>query len=203
MEYLPASVRGPAAAYDPNANRIVVFGGYDGTGGAQHYSTTWVLDPDSPSPSWQTLEDAEGPPAQENARMVHVPSYGLVLLASTSWSSGEMTLYAMREDTNHWTEIGLTPTWPTGNRPSLFWDEGACRLIHWGGGCTSDAYSIELFQNAGATELIFAPFWEVEPRVFMNATLDPVNSQIVVHGGYDCGVWEFLDTVDLFSFDRQ
>ena len=111
-----------------------------------------------------------------------------------------MTLFAMREGTDRWTEIGLNPTWDTGNRPGFFWDEGACRLIYWGGGCTADAYSIELFGNAGATTPIQVPFQSASPRVFMNATLDTVRRAVVVHGGYDCSVSDFLDTVDAFLF---
>jgi hypothetical protein len=179
-----------------------VFGGYDGTGGAQHHDATWVLDPDSDSASWRLLQDAGGPPAQENARMLYVPSYGLVLLASTAWTAGTATLYAMREGSERWTEIGLSPTWPTGNRASLFWDNDACRLMYWGGGCTSGAYSIQLFENAGATEEIEVAFSEVAPRVFMNATLDSLRARIIAHGGYDCEVWEFLDTVDAFQLAR-
>ena len=204
LENLPVRVRGPAAGYNPQTHQLVVFGGYQGTGGAQHHDTTWALNPDVSQASWRELPAAGGPPAQENARMVYVPTYGFVLLASTDWTSGEMTLYSMREQSDQseqWVEIGLEPTWSTGNRASFFWDAGACRLIYWGGGCTADAYSIELFDNAGATQPIDVPFGSVEPRVFMNATLDPVRSRIVVHGGYDCSMWDFLETVDAFSFE--
>jgi hypothetical protein len=199
---LPVRARGAAVGYDRYHRRLVVFGGYDGTGDAQHHDTTWTLDPDDPFSAWQALQDSGGPPAQENSRMIYVPTYGLVLLAATAWSSGEMTLFTMRQGSERWTEIGLLPTWNTGNRPSLFWDASACRLIYWGGGCTAGAHTIALFENTGATSPLSVPFTGVSPRVFMNATLDPLRDRIIVHGGYDCQVREFLDTTEAFYFNR-
>lgn len=201
LKDLPVRARGPAAAFDLHGRRLVVFGGYDGTSGGKSHDSTWTLDPDAGS-SWKLMEAAGGPAAQEDGRMVYVPTYGLLLLASAEGGWGEMTLLTMREGGVRWTEIGLRPTWIRGNRSAFFWDEGACRLIYWGGGCTSDAYSIELFGNAGSTQPIQVPFQGNSPRVFMNAALDPLRTRIVVHGGYDCNVDEFLDTVDVFSFDR-
>ena len=85
LDDLPFPVRGPAAAFDTHRQRLVVFGGYDGTSSGQHHDETLVLAVNGGS-SWQVLQGAGGPVAQENARAVYVPTYGVVMLASTDWS---------------------------------------------------------------------------------------------------------------------
>ena len=199
---LPQPVRSAAAGYDPVGGRLVVFGGYDGTGGGGTSRRTLVLHPDEPGPGWLEMTDAGGPVAQEDALMLHVPDYGLVMLAaSTENYAGVRVLYVMKTASSSWEEITLDPAWTPGNRPAFFWDDEACRLIVWGGGCTEGARSIDLFAS---------PAWVVEipldlpgyvPRVFLNATLDPVRRQVVVQGGYDCGVYTFLEPVDFIRFD--
>ena len=132
--------------------------------------------------------------------MTFVPTVGLVMIASTKWDGGVSSLWVMRPSEETWQSITLSTPWTTGNTPSLFWDDGACRLILWAGECTAGAYSLDLIGQPGRVTPLQVPFSQVDPRVFMNATLDTNRRRVVVHGGYDCGVNSFLDTVDVFTF---
>jgi hypothetical protein len=195
-------LRGAAAGYDYEEGRLVIFGGYDGTHTGDGYTDqTLELRPDASSPAWRLLEAAGGPAPQEGASMVFVPGYGLVLVAKeNSDYQGDRKVFVMGRGTEAWQEVELDSPWEPGNRPAVFWDPDACRLIVWGGGCTEGGHSVELFYTPAAVTEIAVTAENYFPRVFLNATLDPLRRQFVVQGGYDCNVDVFLSSVEILTF---
>lgn len=133
--------------------------------------------------------------------MVFVPGYGLVLLAKAgSDYQGDRQVFVMHQGTEVWHEIRLDPAWEPGNRPAVFWDADACRLMVWGGGCTEGGHAVDLFSTPAAVTEITVTAEDYVPRVFLNATLDPVRRRLVVQGGYDCRVDVFLSPVEILTF---
>jgi hypothetical protein len=195
-------LRGAAAGYDFEEGRLVIFGGFDGTHTGDGYTDqTLELRPGASNPEWRLLEAAGGPPPQEGASMVFVPGYGLVLLARAgSDYEGDRQVFVMRQGTQVWQEVRLDPAWEPGNRPAVFWDHDACRLMVWGGGCTEGGHAIDLFSTPAAVTEISVEAEDYFPRVFLNATLDPVRRRLVVQGGYDCRVDTFLSSVEILTF---
>jgi hypothetical protein len=131
-----------------------------------------------------------------------VPGLGLVMLTRATRDYVEpRRLFVLPPSSGTWTEIPLDPNWTPGNRPTCFYDPASCSLIVWGGGCTEHGHAIDLFTNPGRVTEIELAAEGLQPRVFLNAALDTRRRQIVVQGGYDCGVWEFLRDVEILRFD--
>ena len=197
------SDRGMAVGYDPVGRRLVVVIAvmlHDD----DYYSETWMFDPDAASEGWSLINEADEPIPFDNMMMVHVPIFGLVLLKRSTYEyTGYRQIYRLspgRESTT-WEEIPLQPHWIPGNRPVIFWDPHSCRLITWGGSCTEGAYSIDIVAKPAPVTEITLDIDAYIPRVFMNVALDTKRRQIVMHGGYDCGVYNFLTGVEAVSFD--
>ena len=193
-------LRAVAAGWDPDGRRLVFFGGFDGTG-TGHSGETWYIRPEELDYRWRKLPDTGEPVPQEGALMTHVPSFGLVMLAKSSWDyQGDRQVFVMRTGDEIWEEIPLDPTWDPGNRPNIFWDNDACRLMTWGGGCTEGAHSIDLFAVPATVTEITLDIDGLEPRVFLNSTLDTKRRRVIIHGGYDCRVDVFLRPVEQIFF---
>src|SRR5206468_6198626 len=59
-----------AMAYDSARDKILLFGGTDGTQNT-NFSDTWEYDPAAPTPTWTLLSPATTPPARSGHGMVY------------------------------------------------------------------------------------------------------------------------------------
>jgi len=192
---------GLAVGYDPVGRRLVVVRSREDPDGSD-YGETWILDPDMPSSGWTLIDRSSAAVPYTNLNMVHVPGLGLVMLTRESYDYVEpRRLWVLPPASSEWTEIPLDPAWIPGNRPACFYDPASCSLIVWGGGCTEHGHAVDLLVNPGRVTEIELAVEGLQPRVFLNAALDTRRRRIVVQGGYDCGVWEFLPHVEALSFD--
>jgi len=197
------SDRGTAVGYDPVGRRLVVVIGVE-TADNEYRSETWMLDPDEASLGWSLINEAPEPVPYDINMMVHVPYFGLVMLKRSTYEyTGVRQIFRLQpgRDSTTWEEIPLQPAWIPGNRPVIFWDPHSCRLITWGGGCTEGAYSIDIAAKPAPVTEISLDLDGFGPRVFMNPALDTKRRRIVIHGGYDCGVYNFLTGVESIRFD--
>ncbi|MBI5708734.1 MAG: hypothetical protein HZC42_00265 [Candidatus Eisenbacteria bacterium] len=185
----PISRGSHTAIYDPVRNRMVVFGGTDGS----YRNDTWVLALGS-SPSWTQLVTAGTPPAP---RRLHAAVYD---------SNRDRMVVFGGFDGGYYDDVWAlsltgTPTWtqlaPTGPLPApradfdMVYDPVGDRIVAFGG---YDGVSPPANRRRDVWELTLSgtPAWhDITPvggptaRSGQRAIYDPVRQRMVVFGGYD------------------
>lgn len=196
LPQLPIALRSAAAAFDPDAKRLVVFGGLFQGGGDER---SWELYPDETPGAWHELESAGGSDDGANAAMVWAPSIGFLLLGRALAGEGTLSsLHVMRPATSTWEPIALERTW-YGNAAPMLWDEKSCTLSWWGGGCTESPKTIRLVDGVARVDDLPAPPLS---REFFNVALDPQRDHAIVQGGYDCAIAERFETAIAYPLQR-
>jgi N-acetylneuraminic acid mutarotase len=100
---LPSARADHAMAYDVANDRIILFGGYDGS---SCLDDTWAYDPSTNA--WTELEPAgDRPRAREGHSLVYDPTSGdLILFGGRSWDWGELNdTWVYDSATNSWSEV--------------------------------------------------------------------------------------------------
>lgn len=126
---LPPARRSMAAAYDPGANKIVVFGGM-GAGG-EILKDTWMYD--VPKNTWTALAPSSPPSARYGAKMVYDPASGRLLLFGGTYLRTSATASFQQDFNDTWAFDLAAATWtglsPSGTPPAPR-DEGAESMIY-------------------------------------------------------------------------
>ena len=184
----PVGRRSHTATYDPIRDRMVVFGGFEGT--APNYrNDVWTLSLGT-APAWTQITPSGTPPI---GRSDHTAIYDPV--------EDRMVVYGEWDD--HWAllndvwalSLAGTPTWtqlvPSGILPSGRWahtaiyDPVESRMVVFGGfpNFANDVWALSLAGSPQWEEL--APFSTAPAgRWFHTAIYDPVRHRMVVSGGY-------------------
>ncbi len=194
----PPGFRGFASAiYDSTRNRMVVFGGYAGSG---VFNDVWSLS--FADTSWALLATAGTPPAaraacgtildRANDRLVVFGGFGSSVLSDT-WALSF-------SGTPAWTQLT-----PTGTPPAARYGDGAVydpvrsRMVVFGGtpggaAAYSDTWALSLAGSPGWTQLT-PTGTPPAARAFAAAAYDPVRDQMLAFGGGD------MDTVTYSNFN--
>jgi hypothetical protein len=179
-----------SAIYDPVRNRMVVFGGYDGS--VYFRNDVWALSL-SGTPAWTQLIPTGTPPS---GRWSHSAIYDpvrdrmVVLEGAYSGSSGDVWALSL-SGTPAWTQLA-----PTGTPPSARWSHSAIydpirdRALVFGG-FNGSSYPSDI----RALSLAGTPTWtQLAPtgtpptaRKDHSAIYDSVRDRMLVFGGYASG----------------
>ena len=187
IEFFTPSARvGHTAIYDPVRDRMVVFGGYDGS----HRNDVWALSL-SGSPAWSELDPAGGPPPERRGHTaIYDPARDrMVMFGGYHNLSTYNDVWAL--------SLSGSPAWseldPVGSPPAARHDHTAIydpvrdRMVVFGG------YDGSFHNDAWALSLAGSPAWGVlapaggppTARFGHTAIYDPARDRMVVFGGVD------------------
>ena len=202
---LPSARQKHSAVYDPNTNRMVVFGG-DPNGGfcSGAVNDVWVLTSPNghgPKPTWTQLGPTGGPPSARRAHSaVYDPATNRMIVFG-----GDNPCNPSTNDVwvlSNANGSGGTPTWtqlaPTGiiipdgrSGHSAVYDPATNRMIVFGGS-TSSGLSRRVFTLTNANGSGGTPTWTrltiadgPSPRALHSAVYDPFTNRMTVFGGQD------------------
>jgi len=171
--------------YDPNRDRMLVFGGYNNS---SSMNDTWALSL-SPGLAWTQLTTAGTPPA---IRYGHVAGYDpvndrMLVFGGASGPSYMNDLWALTfSPVPTWTQLAPSGSIPLGRRsPSLVFDSNQQRFILFGG------FRGTYVNDTWSLSLGVVPAWSVIPaggtpppgRAFHGAVYDATRSQMRVYEG--------------------
>jgi hypothetical protein len=183
----PSPRMGHSAVYDPIRERMLVFGGWEGTTGV-YLNDIWALSL-SGSPQWTLVAAAGTPPS---ARYQHTAVYDPVgdrMIVFGGWSSGGRnndTWALSLPGTPAWTSIspgGVLP--PPRSRQSAIIDPIRRRMLVFAGqGSTllNDLWALSL-DGAPAWSAIVPPGQQPWPIFEHTAAYDPVRDRMIAGGG--------------------
>ena len=197
---LPGVREGHTAVYDPNTNKMIVFGGTDCSG--NYYNDLWILsnaDGSTATPSWaQVTPVGTPPPARTQATAI----YDSVNNVMTVYAGGTTNTNVFSDVWTLTNANGVTgtPTWtqisPTGTAPaarvghSAIYDAKNNRMTIFGGGnnhgkVLNDGWILTNANNIGGTPAwIQATFTDTAPnRKSHEAIYDPVSNDMAIFGG--------------------
>jgi hypothetical protein len=200
----PPTPRSDAAAiYDPQRQRMIVFGGSDGA----LQNEVWALSLDS-NPAWTLLTPTGTPPAPRRGALAIYDAWNdrLIVFGGYDGSAARNDVWAL--------SLGASPAWtalaPTGTAPSVregasgVYDPLVRRLVMFGGyNAATNTYLAQTWTlsltGTPTWKKIFAPGAEPTARAFGSAIVDPVHSMMVVVGGYN-GQQSFSETSVLMLY---
>jgi hypothetical protein len=187
----PPSVRqGMTAVYDEAGDRMLLFGGLNGT---ESFADVWALSLGD-TPAWTNLTPTGTSPA---ARYYHAAIYDpvrdrMVVSAGTNGSTSFADVWAL--------SLSGTPAWtdltPTDSNPGAVY--GVCalydpildRMVTFGGYlsgfCLNDVWALSL-GDAPAWIMLSVPGTPPAARDELAAIHDPVRDRMLVFGGYTLG----------------
>ncbi len=204
----PAARTGHTAVYDPNSNRMTIFGGYDKTG--LFYNDTWLLTNANGmggTPTWMQFTPTGGPPSAraDQGAVFNPTSARMVVFGGGSTSTPSFNDTWVLNEANG----GLTPdqVWtqgaPTGGPPaprsdfgSTVFDPATDRMIVFGGGTPNptppspyNANDVWVLSNADG--LGGTPQWDQlsptgtlpAPRKGQSIVYDSSNNRLILFGG--------------------
>lgn len=181
----PPGRRGHSAIYDPVRDRMVVFGGFDGS---TFQNDVWALSL-SGTPTWSPLAPGGTPPA---ARAAHSAIYDaghdrMVVFGGFDGSSDHQDVWTL--------SLAGPETWapvnPSGPAPrhthSAIYDPTRDRMVIFGGVTNgtrlADAWGLDLLTNTWTDLSPSGP--PPSNRYAPVAVYDPSDDRMVVFGGYD------------------
>jgi hypothetical protein len=196
----PPSARAThSAIYDPERDRMVVFGGYN-VDGSGVLNDVWALSLDG-TPAWTQLSPTGASP---NGRGYHSAIYDPVrdrMVAFGGYSSGALhnDVWALSlAGTPAWTQLTPMGT-PPGAREgqSAIYDPERDRMVVFGGyvwGTDNDVWALSLGGTAAWTPL--APTGPLPGARYGHTSIyDPLRDRMVVFGGYNVDGSGYLNDV--------
>ena len=193
----PPGVAGPSAIYDPIRDRLLLFGGYDGS----YHNDVWELTL-SGTPAWSALAPLGGPAP---GRSFQTAIYDPVRDRMVVFAGGDGTHYL--NDLWALTLSGI-PTWsmlvPSGSLPmgrfahSAIYDPVRDRMVMFAGygasGVRDDVWALTLSGSIAWSPL--APLGSPPSARFGHTAIyDVKRDRMVAFGGYDFSTHPYLDDV--------
>lgn len=203
----PAPRGGHTAVYDPNTNRMIIFGGQNGSCCASGtFQDTWVLTNANGlggQPSWIQLSPSGGPPAGgyfASAAYDAANNLLMVFGGNTLSGSSSNAVWVLSNANG----LGGTPVWsqligegaagsPSArSSASVGYDPAANELTLFGGGDGSGTLR-DVWVLANANGIGGAPVWTQlspsggPPAATTRAVLDVVANRLITMGGSDAG----------------
>ena len=202
----PSVRRGHSAIYDPERDRMVVFGGTEWSS----YDDVWSLSL-AEAPAWTQLTPTGTPPG---ARFGHSAIYDPVLDRMVVFG-GALTPYFPCSNDVWSLSLGEAPAWlklqPTGTRPKARWEHGAIydpvrsRMVVFGGTYWAYTPGTTRFNDVWAVSLAGTSSWTLlnpsgtppSERDDHGAIFDPVRDRMVVFGGAGVSVYNDVHALSL------
>jgi hypothetical protein len=188
----PPVLAWPAAAYDPVADRIIMFGGAPSINGGTPTAEMWAWD----GSNWATLTPARKPPARWTHGMVYDEDRRRIVLfggLATDQASGALNDTWEWDGTN-WTQVTTTSA-PSarGIHGAITYDSSRKRVVLRGGGIVPGQPTLGdtwTYDGTNWTEVTGAG---PSPRVAPAIVFDKARNEVVLFGG---GNWSpyFGDT---------
>lgn len=170
------------AVLDDARDRMIVFGGRDGT---QQFDDTWSLT-FSPTPSWALVSTSGASPQARFAHTAVLDSRRdrmLVFAGDIGFSSQLHDTWALNLGTHAWSLVESGSLGPYGqSRHAAVYDRRRDRLVFWG-------------HFVGALNLTGAPVWSLDPALEVSrpaGIYDAVLDRAVFFGGASFGVGDAL-----------
>ncbi len=204
----PRRRAGHSAVYDPNTNRMIIFGGCGG-GCQPTLNDVWVLTNANGlggTPAWIQLSPAGGRPAGRTKHTaVYDPATNRMVVWTGQNGSGSCTVFSDLWVLTNANGLGGTPTWtrlspggsvPPGRyAPTATYDSASNRMTAFGGICPGNnaVWVLDHANGLGGT-----PTWTTlipsgtpgSPGLaFHSAVYDADSNQMTVFGGANHGVW--------------
>jgi hypothetical protein len=184
--------------YDPVRDRMVFFGGWDGT---QYLDDVWALSL-SGEPSWERLDGdpQHGPSARRHHVAIYDPVIDCMVISGGFADEQLGDTWAFRLAHDDWSEIKGTPhqgPTPRNSHRAIF-DPDHERLILFGGydgHYKHDTWALSLGQPHRWVPLAMSGDLP-SPRLLHTLTYDPVRKRALLVGGLD-GAHELNDTWSL------
>jgi N-acetylneuraminic acid mutarotase len=189
-----------AAAWDPEARALYVFGGY----GLEGYSDElWQYDAETQE--W-TLDQSESEPplGREDHSLVWDPDgKRLLVFGGTRGEGGFDDLWSYTPDRDEWTPLGEADAGPGPRyRHSAVWDTAHGRMLVFGGygGPEVGSYLDDLWSydpSTGQWEQLARSGPRPSPRAWHQAVWDDLRGRLIVIGGFAGGIdylgdaWEY------------
>lgn len=183
----PPARRDHTAIYDPVRQRMLVFGGRDGT---ERFNDVWALSLDG-NPVWSAIVPSGTPPA---GRFSHTAVYDpvrdrMVVFGGTDSLGRFSDVWALTlNESPEWVDItpeGAGPSARLGH--SAIYDPGSDAMVMFGGSDTTlvnDLWSLSLAGDPVWSELTPAGT-PPEARGWHSVIYDPYRHRMVVQGGWD------------------
>jgi N-acetylneuraminic acid mutarotase len=122
----------PAMAYDVESDRIILFGGYDGS----RLGDTWTYD--YGTDAWQEVTPALSPPARYSHAMAYDAHSDLVIMFGGYDGSYRSDTWAYDCNANTWAQVSTPSSPPSREDHTMACDAESCRVILFGGSDGSD-----------------------------------------------------------------
>jgi len=188
-ELAPAPATRPAArsqahaGVDPQHDRMVLFGGYDGYDASRWGADTWSLDL-SGTPSWTALDPNTDPPPRMAGHIgVIDPTAQRMLIALGTGPETNTWTRPLTHDEN-WHLVPVTTPDPRAGAVA-FMDDAASRVVAFGGEASGRTPLDETWSYAfgppGWSPL--APTTPPSARADALALFDPVRRKLILYGG--------------------
>lgn len=191
----PRDVWGARIAYDAGSDRMVLFGGFDGS---TLNDQTWALD--LRVRRWTRMHPAVSPPPQNFHAMAYDPEADRVILFS---GHGQQGTWAYDYDTDTWTDLSPKRSPVPLDYSAMVYDPVGKRMILFGGVTGSleeprgETWAFDFRRNAWTN---LAPATAPSPRGWHSMAFDAETETIVLFSG---GETRDTDQDDVWLFDPQ
>lgn len=183
----PPSPRAHAAGiYDPVGDRVLLFGGLDGSGflGDLHQLSL------SASPTWSTLSTSGGPTGRAGASAIYDAPHHRMILFGGDDTTGQLVsdVWALNLPAATWTRLEPTGTPPTGRwKHAAVFDSRRNRMLVFGGrlsgGDEDDTWELDLSVTPPAWTQLATGGYPPMYRSEASAAYDSTSDRMVVYGG--------------------
>ena len=163
--------------YDAARDRIVIFGGSDGS--FPRFNDTWEFD----GVSWGQISTATAPPPREFPGMAYDLARSRIVLFGGSPNGGAELGDTWEYDGINWTEV-TTPTSPPARR-NLFmiYDALRSRIVLFGGVIEAIGLVSETWEYDGTDWVEMVTLNKPSPRASHSMVYDPMRNRTVLFGG--------------------
>jgi cysteine-rich repeat protein len=177
-ELQPPARMDPAITYDASRQRVVLYGGWSGTGSLDD---TWELQGES----WQEVVTPHAPPARSGAPMVHDSARGRVVLYGGELADRTVLCTTWEYDGADWQEIQVADPPPARRYHGMAYDSLRSRVVLFGGSYGSPEwhYLGDTWEYDGQTWTELTPVTSPPPRDNHTLVWDPDRQQVVLFGG--------------------
>jgi hypothetical protein len=193
----PTARSGHAAVYDPDTNRMIVFGGSDCNG--RYLQDVWVLSNANGlggAPMWKELRPSHLPPARANTGIAYNSTFNsLVIYGGTDGTELSDTWVLSGANgmpgATAWTQLAPQGTAPAARYGHVSaYDPTSNIMIIYGGytaqGVVGDAWTLSNATGAGGLPAwtLLAPGNHTGPQYyFQSGIYDPASDELVTFGG--------------------